>query len=173
MWALLGTKLAMSTAFSPQTDGQTERLNRTLEEYIRAYIDPITLNWSKLLTPAEYAYNSAKHQSTGFSPFELDCGRQPNSPLFMFTAAASQHSASDRVINSLDDYLQQMTKLWCVARNALLLAQSAQKNAHDDKHRHEEFFVGDEVFLSTQRNHDYGRILYTSKQLQPATANKF
>ena len=173
LWALLGTKLAMSTAFSPQTDGQTERLNRTLEEYIRAYIDPITLNWSKLLTPAEYAYNSAKHQSTGFSPFELDCGRQPNSPLFMFTAAANKHSDSDRVINSLDDYLQQMTKLWHVARNALLLAQSAQKNSHDGNHRHEEFFIGDEVFLSTQRHHDYGRILYNSKQLQPAVANKF
>eukprot|EP00959_Pyramimonas_sp_CCMP1952_P216975 4537716-Pyramimonas_sp.AAC.1 len=66
-----------------------------------------------------------------------------------------------------------MTKLWCVARNALLLAQSAQKDVHDDNHRHEEFFVGDEVFLSTQRHHDYGRILYTSKQLQPAVANKF
>ena len=41
LWNLVGTRLAMSTAFSPQTDGQTERCNRTLQEYIRAYVDPI------------------------------------------------------------------------------------------------------------------------------------
>ena len=67
LWPLLGTKLSTSTAFNPQTDGQTERLNRTLEEFIHAYIDPILLDWSKLLAPAEYAmtYNNAKHESTG------------------------------------------------------------------------------------------------------------
>ena len=171
LWALLGTKLAMSTAFSPQTDGQTERLNRTLEEYVRAYVDPITQNWSKLLAPAEYAYNSAKHESTGFSPFELDCGRQPNNPLFMFTAAARQHTNAERVINSLDDYLQQMSKLWQIARNALLLAQANQKIYHDSKHRHDEFYVGDEVFMSTLRQHEYGKIMYASHN--PAAISKF
>ena len=163
LWSLLGTKLAMSTAFNPQTDGQTERLNKTLEEYIRAYIDPTTQNWSKFLTPAEYAYNNARHESTGYSPFELDCGRQPNNPLFMFSAAARQHAAEDRVINSLDDYLQQMSKLWQIARNALLLAQTNQKHYHDLKHRHDEFFVGDMVFLSTLRQFEYGKIVYASK----------
>ena len=138
---------------------------------MRAYIDPITQDWSKLLAPAEYAYNSAKHESTGFSPFELDCGRQPNNPLFMFTAAAMQHTNADRVVNSLDDFLQQMSKLWQIARNALLLAQTNQKFYHDSKHRHDEFFVGDEVFLSTLRQYDYGQIMYASQQ--PAASSKF
>eukprot|EP00959_Pyramimonas_sp_CCMP1952_P025717 540205-Pyramimonas_sp.AAC.1 len=66
-----------------------------------------------------------------------------------------------------------MTKFWRVARNALLLAQSYQKSSHDANHRHEEFFVGDEVFLSTQRQHDYGRIMYASQQLQPSVVVKF
>ena len=162
LWSLLGTKLAMSTAYSPQTDGQTERLNRTLEEYIRAYIDTQTNNWAQLLTPAEYAYNNAKHESTGFSPFELDCGRCPNDPLFIFTSAAKQHSASDRVINTLDDYLQQMVNNWTIARNALLLSQQYQKRFYDLRHSHDEFYVGDEVFLSTQRQNDYGKIKYAS-----------
>ena len=164
LWSLLGTKLAMSTAYSPQTDGQTERLNRTLEEYIRSYIDPITNNWSQLLAPAEYAYNNAKHTSTGFSPFELDCGQRPSDPLFMFTAAANQHSHSNRVINTLEDFLQQMTILWDRARNALLITQENQKKFYDTKHRQEEFFVGDEVFLSTLRDYDYGQLKYASQE---------
>ena len=138
LWALLGTKLAMSTAYSPQTDGQTERLNRTLEEFIRAYIDNITNDWSKLLAPAEYAYNNTKHESTGFSPFELDCGQRPRDPLFMFTAAANQHTTSNRIINTLDDFLQQMMRMWDIARNALLLAQQNQKHYYDKHHRHDE-----------------------------------
>ena len=129
----------MSTAYSPQTDGQTERLNRTLEEYIRAYIDPITNNWAQLLTPAEYAYNNnSKHESTGFSPFELDCGQRPNDPMFMFTAAARAHTEGNRVINTLDDFLQQMHLMWDSARNALLLAQQNQKVAYDLRRRHDQ-----------------------------------
>ena len=81
----------------------------------------------------------------------------------MFSAAARQHAAEDRVINSLDDYLQQMSKLWQIARNALLLAQTNQKHYHDLKHRHDEFFVGDMVFLSTLRQFEYGKIVYASK----------
>ena len=173
LWSLLGTKLSMSTAFNPQTDGQTERLNRTLEEYIRGYIDPVTHNWSHFLTPAEYAYNNAKHDSTGFSPFELDCGQRPNDPLFMFTNAARQHTNSNRVINSLDDYLHQMSKLWETARKALQVAQQNMKYYYDLNRRHDEFFVGDEVFLSTQRQYDYGQIHYASQNLSDPSSTKF
>jgi hypothetical protein len=85
----------------------------------------------------------------------------------MFTAAATQHAGSNRIINSLDDFLQQMVRLWDTARNALLLSQHNQKYAYDLRHRHEEFFIGDYVFLSTQRNYDYGKIHYASKTDSP------
>ena len=71
----------------------------------------------------------------------------------MFQAAANQHAGTNRIINSLDDFLQQMVRLWDSARNALLLAQQYQKQYYDQRHRHEEFFIGDSVFLSTLRHY--------------------
>src|SRR5947209_2006041 len=81
LFSLTGTKLAMSTAYHPQTDGQTERLNRTLEEMLRAYVGYKQDNWDDYLPMAEFAYNNAKQTSTGLTPFELDCGQTPNTPL--------------------------------------------------------------------------------------------
>ena len=87
----------MSTAFSPQTDGQTERLNRTLEEYLRNYVDQFRKNWAQLLTPAEYAYNSAPVVTMdGLSPFEIDTGQKPKDPLFLFQQAATHHAAGNQ-----------------------------------------------------------------------------
>ena len=70
----LGTKLAMSSAHHPQTDGQTERMNRTLEEMIRTFVNHKQDNWDECLPAAEFAYNNSKQASTGFTPFYLDCG---------------------------------------------------------------------------------------------------
>jgi hypothetical protein len=164
LWKLLGTKLIMSIAFSPQTDGQTERLNRTLEEYLRNYVDLFRTNWAQLLTPAEYAYNSA-HVVTmdGLSPFEIDTRKKPKDPSYLFQSAATHHAAGNRVINTLDDYLQQFRLLRQRANDALLLSQHNKKVYYDNKHRHEEFSVGDQVYLSTKQYKDYGYISYASK----------
>src|SRR5215469_18822525 len=70
----LGTTLSMSTSFHPQTDGQTERTNRTLEKMIHAYVNYKQDNWDEYLPAAEFAYNNAKQVSTEHTPFELDCG---------------------------------------------------------------------------------------------------
>ena len=71
----LGTKLSMSTAFHPQTDGQTERMNRTLEEMLQIHATYKQDQWNKYLPAAEFAYNNSKQASTGFTPFELDTSR--------------------------------------------------------------------------------------------------
>ena len=70
----LGIKRRLSTAFHPQTDGQTERQNSTIEAYLRAFVNFEQNNWARLLLMAEFAYNNAKNASTGFTPFELNCG---------------------------------------------------------------------------------------------------
>lgn len=68
---LLNIRLAMSTAFHPQTDGQTERANRTIEDILRAYVSIRQTDWDLLLTPVEFAYNNSVQTSTGHTPFYL------------------------------------------------------------------------------------------------------
>ena len=80
-WAQLGTTLTMSTAFHPQTDGQTERANRTLEEMLRARINFKQTDWDDHLAVAELAINNAQQASTGFSPFRLNYGQDVQLPL--------------------------------------------------------------------------------------------
>ena len=71
----------MSMAFHPQTDKQTERLNRTLEEMLRAYITYRQDQWDEYLPAAEFTYNNSQQASTGFTPFELDCGQHSSTPI--------------------------------------------------------------------------------------------
>ena len=73
----LGIKQRLSTAFHPQTDGQTKRQNSIIEAYFRAFVNFEQNNWARLLSMAEFAYNNAKNASIGFMPFELNCGYHP------------------------------------------------------------------------------------------------
>ena len=77
LMAQLGANHKLSTAFHPQTDGQTERLNQTLEQYLRSYVNEQQDNWVELLPLAQFAYNSAKSEATQTSPFFANHGYQP------------------------------------------------------------------------------------------------
>lgn len=68
-----------STAYHPQTNGQTERTNQTLEQYLRANLNHLQDDWAALLPMAEFAYNNARHSSTGLTPFYANYGRHPRS----------------------------------------------------------------------------------------------
>jgi len=75
--ATLGIKPRMSTAFHPQTDGQTERVNQTIEAYLRPFVNQEMTDWVELLPIAEYAYNKSVTSATGISPFFANYGRHP------------------------------------------------------------------------------------------------
>jgi len=81
--ALLGIKLRMSTAYHPQSDGQAEKANSTLETFLKAYIAqlPRPEQWVQLLPLAEFTYNAAKHKAIGMAPFEADIGYISRLPL--------------------------------------------------------------------------------------------
>ena len=72
-----GTKHRTSTAFHPQTDGQTERMNQTLEQYLRCFINYKQDDWVEHLPIAQYAYNSAIHEATSMTPFYANYGFEP------------------------------------------------------------------------------------------------
>jgi hypothetical protein len=77
LYKLLGIKLAMSTAYHPQTDGQTERINQELEGYLRMFTSQRQDDWDDLLPLGEFSHNNNVHSSTQQTPFMLDTGRHP------------------------------------------------------------------------------------------------
>ena len=73
----MGTKQKLSTSYHPQTDGQTERTNQTIEQYLRCYLNYEQDNWVKLLPMAQFAFNNSA-SVTGISPFYANFGKHPN-----------------------------------------------------------------------------------------------
>ncbi|KAE9269466.1 hypothetical protein PF001_g29212 [Phytophthora fragariae] len=88
LFRLLGTRLDMSTADHPQTDGQTERVNRVLEDILRSVCAAEATKWSVLLPQVEFALNNAVHSSTGFTPFYVNGLRHPRTPLTLPPASS-------------------------------------------------------------------------------------
>jgi hypothetical protein len=144
LWGHLGTQLTMSTAFHPQTDGQTERANRTLEEMMRSFVNFKQTDWDQHLVAAEVAVNSSQHASTGYTPFYLNYGREVTLPLDLAVEEArrGKNPEASEVIRQLHASLQQ-------AQQNLLKAQHRQADGADRSRRDVTFRVGDRVLLST------------------------
>jgi hypothetical protein len=142
LFRTLGTKLALSTAFHPQTDGQTERANHTLEDMLRAYVSYRQNDWDRYLSAAEFAYNTAPNASTGLSPFYLNFGQHPRTPSSFF-------HYDDEKVQSTREFLTTMENLAKIATDALVIAKSRQENYANRSRRHVQFNVGDLVLLSS------------------------
>jgi hypothetical protein len=91
LWCKLGTKLLFSTTCHPQTDGQTEVVNRTLFTLLRAIIRKNIKTLEECLPHVEFAYNRAVHSATKFSPFEIVCGCNPLTPLDLTPLPLTEH----------------------------------------------------------------------------------
>src|SRR3981189_2828411 len=77
LYRLIGIKLATSTAYHPQTDGQTKRVNQELEQFLRLFVNQRQDDWEELLALGEFQYNNHVHSSTQQTPFMVDSGRHP------------------------------------------------------------------------------------------------
>ena len=106
LWHMLGTKLKFSTAYHPQTDGQTEVVNRSLGSLLRCLVGENIKNWDLLLPKAEFAYNSSVNRTTGKSPFEIVLGYQPNKPIDLIPLPLH-----NRVSESAESFAQHITNL--------------------------------------------------------------
>jgi hypothetical protein len=169
LWNHLGTKLAMSTAYHPQSDGQTERLNRIIEDMLRAYVNSKQNDWDQYLTIIELAYNNSKQNSTGFSPFYLNYGQHPSLPL-------SVAIPKDVVQNNAtaEEMLEQLFSNLKIAENNIARAQERQEYYTNLHRQHVQYNVGDKVLLSTSDIRWRGRITpkLTARYIGPFVITK-
>ena len=142
LFQLQGTALKRSTAYHPQSDGQTEVVNRSLETYLRCFASGQPRSWAKWLPWAEYWYNTSTHSATHCTPFRALYGRDPP-PLIRYTKGLATVSAVEQLLVDRDDILDDL-------RMNLLRAQQKMKVQADQKRRDEEFGEGDMVFLKLQ-----------------------
>jgi hypothetical protein len=138
---LIGTTHNRSTAYHPQTDGQTERVNRVLEDIIRHYVGNDQGDWDEHLATAEFAINNAHHESTGTTPFRLNNGRDPRLPLSIPGRSRVPSAAA---------FADKMSEGLARAKKCIQAAQSRQKRFADDHRRELMFSIGDKVLLSTK-----------------------
>jgi transposase InsO family protein len=161
--ATWGTKQKMSSAYHPQTDGQTERMNRVLEETLRHFVNEKQTNWVELLPMAEFAINNAWNQSIQASPFFLNYGRHPRMPIE--TGVTDQVQVPDAA-----NFQSRIQDALASAKRALISAQDRQRISANRRRRAVKFEVGEFVLLST-KNLKYTRGL--ARKLLPRFVGPF
>lgn len=136
------TTLSMSSAYHPQTDGQTERVNQCLEMYLRCITQATSTKWNKWLHLAEYWYNTSFHTALGCSPHKALFGADPHVSQVLVLLSSVHQSVVDLVSerNQLSAFLQQQ----------LQRAQLRMKHQADKGRSERSFAVGDYVFLKLQ-----------------------
>ena len=146
-WSLLcyflGIKRKLSTTFHPQTDGQIERQNSTIEAYFLVFVNYEQNDWARLLPMAEFAYNNAKNISTGYTSFELNCGFHPRVSYKEDVDPRSRSKTADQLATELQT-------LMSVCRENLQHAQELQKRYHDKHAKPKSYAPGDKVWLNSK-----------------------
>jgi hypothetical protein len=135
----MGTKLDFSSAYHPQTDGQTERVNQIMEDMLRACVLTYGKDWEQSLPYAEFSYNNGYQASLGMSPFEALYGRKCRTPL-MWSEVGERALVGPALVKEAEERVAEI-------REKLKAAQSRQKSYSDKKRREISFKPGDFVYL--------------------------
>jgi hypothetical protein len=135
----LGTHLKFSSAYHPQTDGQTERTNQILEDMLRACALQDKIGWDKRLPYAEFSYHNSYQASLKMSPFEALYGRNCRTPLHWDQPGERQVFGPDILLEAEDNIR--------MVRENLKAVQSRQRSYADTRRRELSFEVGDYVYL--------------------------
>ena len=151
-WSLFcyffGIKQKLFTPFHPQTDGQSELQNSTMEAYLWAFVNFEQNDWAKLLPMAEFAYNNAKNASTGHTSFKLNCGYHS----WMSYKDDVDPRSKSKSVNKL---LAELRELMIVCHENLYHAQKFQKQAHNKGVKPRNYIPSNKVYskyIKTKQN---------------------
>jgi hypothetical protein len=151
----MGTKLDFSTAYHPQSDGQTKRVNKVLEDLLRACVLTFDRNLESSLPYVEFSYNKSYQASIKMSPFEALYGRKCQTPL-MWSNVGEKTLEGPAFVKEAEEKV-------ALIRKRLLEAQSRQKSYADNRRRELSFKEGDFVYLKVSPMHRVKRFQVKGK----------
>ena len=146
----MGSKRALTTAYHPQADGQTEILNQTIEVAVRAFINLNKDNWASLLPYLAFAYNNTPHTAMKFTPSYLLYGFHPHAPINLLTNESSIERPNQYEFNAPDakQFAEDISVVRLAAKDTLKLAQLRFENSYNKNHIFVLYVPGDKVLIN-------------------------
>lgn len=147
----------MSTAYHPQTDGQTEVTNRALSDLLRCLVGDNIKSWDAKLCNAEFAHNHALNRTLGYNPFQVVYGTIPRCPLDLVLLPDKSRHHGEAV-----DFVTELESVHRKARDQLAKTIAKNKEAADNKRREVLFKVGELVWVYPTKDrlplHEYNKL---------------
>jgi len=139
---MLGIETKLLMTYHPETDGQTERTNQELEQYLRMYVNHRQNNWAEWLATAEFAFNNKIHTATKMSPFQVNYGREPRMGFDIRKKGKNEKA---------EEFVKKMKERHEEAKAVLVKSQKEMKKQADRNRKEaEEYRVDDKVLISTK-----------------------
>jgi hypothetical protein len=142
LFSCLGTQLAHSSSYHPQSDGQTEIVNKCLEGYLHCFVSDKQTQWFKWLPLEEWWYNTSFHTATKMTPFMALYGYHPPS----ITSSLKEKSK----VQAVEDHIKNQQQVLQILKDNLTMAQNRMKQQAYQHRSERSFEVGDWVFLRLQ-----------------------
>ena len=166
----IGTALNIATTNRPQTDGKSERFIKTLRELISSYAEQHPQDWDLYVPSLEFAYNDSVHPATGFTPFEIDMGRSPITPVRMLVHGFLARPALYREDSlGLDPttYLQRIASTLQEAKGKIKVVLEKQRLLMDKGHEGKDYESGDFVYMQHPRTGTPGHLTMDARFVGP------
>ncbi|WVZ83102.1 hypothetical protein U9M48_030280 [Paspalum notatum var. saurae] len=141
LFRLAGVSLHMSSTYHPQSDGQTERLNQTMETYLRCFVNACPSKWINWISQAEFWYNTSHHSAIGRSPFEALCYKPRHFGISELDAASP---------TALHDWLQERPLMNDLIHQHLFRSRHHMKKQVDKRRSDRQFQIGDSMLVNLQ-----------------------
>ncbi|KAM1291076.1 hypothetical protein ACFX2H_018035 [Malus domestica] len=159
LFKLQNSSLCMSSGYHPQSDGQSEVMNRCLETYLRCFVGGQPKKWVQWLPWAEWCFNTSFHTSSKHTPFEIVYGYPPPQVI--------PYEMGTTKMETVEQELMNRDKVLSILKNNLVVAQKRMKQYTDKKRTERYFEVGDLVYLKLIPYHLQALSPHSYHKLQP------